>query len=525
MKGLLTIAEASSFASQLIGKVVTESNISYLIQYGRIDKLERNGVVCVRQEQLISYYESFKGKKEIEWKNKLGDDINWELSFDGYKESETTKHVHRLHPYKGKYIPQLVEYFLDEHIDSFKKEVYFQHGDIVIDPFCGSGTTLVQANELGIHAVGFDISAYNAQISNAKIRRYDIALLKKYVDRITVRLEEFEAELNVFAFEKELLEELYKFNTQYFPSPDFKKKVYTKQINEKEYGVEKEREFLPNFIRLAKKHKISLDITNESFLERWYFETARKEIYFVNSLIEKVENNELKELLQVILSRTMRSCRATTHSDLATLIEPVYTTYYCTKHKKICKPLFSILKWWKTYSKDTIKRIEQFSTLNTNTMQKCFAENSATVDIEQCILGMGGAIASTYGDKKIKGIFCSPPYVGLIDYHEQHAYAYELYGLDRHDDLEIGSMQKGNSKLAQQAYVESISSVLLNCKKYLTEDYEVFIVANDKFGLYQEIAERAGMMIVEQFKRPVLNRTEKDKNAYSEIIFRMKERK
>ena len=68
-----------------------------------------------------------------------------------------------------------------------------------------------------------------------------------------------------------------------------------------------------------------------------------------------------------------------------------------------------------------------------------------------------------------------------------------------------------------------MSNLLSGLKKYLSKDYEVFIVANDKFGLYQEIAKRAGMIIVEQFKRPMLNRTEKDKNAYSEIIFRMKE--
>ena len=98
MNTLLTIAEASAFATQHIDKLVTESNISYLIQYGRIDKFENNGVTYVDQNQLIAYYESFKGKKEIEWKNVLGDDTNWELSFDGYKESETTKHVHRLHP-------------------------------------------------------------------------------------------------------------------------------------------------------------------------------------------------------------------------------------------------------------------------------------------------------------------------------------------------------------------------------------------------------------------------------------------
>ena len=525
MKVLLTIAEASAFASQHIGKMVTESNIAYLIQYGRIDKIESNGVTYIDQDQLISYYQSYRGKKEIEWKTVLGDDINWELSFDGYKESETTKHVHRLHPYKGKYIPQLVEYFLDSHVDTFKKEVYFHSGDIILDPFCGSGTTLVQASEMGMHAIGIDISSFNAQISNCKIGKYDIELLEQEVSRITALLEDFERALNINAFEEELLEKLYVFNSKYFPSPEFKKMVYKKEVLEKPYGEEKAKLFLPTFKKLTEKYAVSLKVSEESFLDKWYFETARREIHFVNRLIEEAPNEELKHILQVILSRTMRSCRATTHSDLATLIEPVYTTYYCTKHKKICKPLFSILKWWKTYSKDTIKRITEFSKLRTNTQQRCFAANSATVDISACITAMGGDIGEIYNKRKIKGIFCSPPYVGLIDYHEQHAYAYELLGLPRNDDFEIGSMKKGNTRMARQEYVEDISAVLINCKRYLAEDYEVFIVANDKFGLYQEIANRAGMVIVEQFKRPVLNRTEKDKNAYSEIIFRMKEDK
>lgn len=522
---MLTIAEASAFATQHIGKTVTESNISYLIQYGRIDKFEKNNLVYVDQEQLVAYYESFKGKKEIEWKSILGDDTNWKLSFDDYKESETTKHVHRLHPYKGKFIPQLVEYFLDGHTDEFKKEVYFQPGDIVLDPFCGSGTTLVQASESGMHAIGIDISSFNAQISNCKIGVYDIEALKREITRITKALEEFEAALDIAVFETELLEKLYEFNSQYFPSPEFKKRVYRKEVVEKAYGEEKAQMFLPTFIELAKKYDISLSISEDSFLDKWYFETARREIHFVYRAIEETTDEPTKQILQVILSRTMRSCRATTHSDLATLIVPVYTTYYCTKHKKICKPLFSILKWWKTYSQDTVKRIAEFAILRTATQQRCFAADSATADISEYIASMGGAIYNTYRARKIKGIFCSPPYVGLINYHEQHAYAYELLGLDRHDEQEIGSMQKGSTKAARQKYVDDISSVLLNCKQYLADDYEVFIVANDKFGLYPKIAERAGMVIVEQFKRPVLNRTEKDKNAYSEIIFRMKEGK
>jgi hypothetical protein len=50
-------------------------------------------------------------------------------------------------------------------------------------------------------------------------------------------------------------------------------------------------------------------------------------------------------------------------------------------------------------------------------------------------------------------------------------------------------------------------------------------VANDKFNLYPEIADLAGMKIVNQFKRPVLNRVEKDRETpYSETIFHLKEK-
>ena len=144
-KELLTIKTARIWASKYLNKNVTESNISYLIQYGKIRKIESNGSIYVDKDELKKYYDSFYGRRDINWKNQLGKDLNWNLSFDYLKEADTTKHVHRLHPYKGKFIPQLVEYFLDDHTDEFKRKVYFQKGDIVLDPFCGSGTTLTHA--------------------------------------------------------------------------------------------------------------------------------------------------------------------------------------------------------------------------------------------------------------------------------------------------------------------------------------------------------------------------------------------
>jgi hypothetical protein len=154
----------------------------------------------------------------------------------------------------------------------------------------------------------------------------------------------------------------------------------------------------------------------------------------------------------------------------------------------------------------------------------CLTGDSRTIDIIKEIRKINPAFASLIQKQKIRGIFSSPPYVGLIDYHEQHAYAYDLFGFKRQDELEIGPLYKGQGREAQLSYIEGISEVLKNCKQYLAEDYDVFLVANDKFNLYPNIAEKAGMKIVNQYKRPVLNRTEKDKGAYSEIIFHLKEK-
>jgi hypothetical protein len=127
-------------------------------------------------------------------------------------------------------------------------------------------------------------------------------------------------------------------------------------------------------------------------------------------------------------------------------------------------------------------------------------------------------------EQKIQGIFTSPPYVGLIDYHEQHAYAYDLFGFDRQDDLEIGAMFKGQGKEARDNYIQGIANVLKHCKKYLSDGYHVFLVANDRYNMYPSIAERADMCIVNQFRRPVLNRSEKDTAAYSETIFHLRKK-
>ena len=90
-------------------------------------------------------------------------------------ERERTKHVHRLHPYLGKFVPQLVEALLTR---------YVRPGGRVLDPFAGSGTTLVQALESGYDAVGVDIAAFNALLISVKTREHDLDALEADVREV-----------------------------------------------------------------------------------------------------------------------------------------------------------------------------------------------------------------------------------------------------------------------------------------------------------------------------------------------------
>ncbi len=99
---------------------------------------------------------------------------------------------------------------------------FFKKGDIILDPFTGSGTTMVQACELGIHAIGIDISVFNALVAKCKVAKHDLIDVQTEINRITKALKLFLTNSHTLEFEAKLLKELYVFNNKYFPVPEYK---------------------------------------------------------------------------------------------------------------------------------------------------------------------------------------------------------------------------------------------------------------------------------------------------------------
>lgn len=77
------------------------------------------------------------------------------------KRQATRYSVHGLHEYKGKFNPQIAKALMN--IGGIHE------GSRVLDPFCGSGTTLVEAVQLGAQAQGYDINPFAVFLANAKL--------------------------------------------------------------------------------------------------------------------------------------------------------------------------------------------------------------------------------------------------------------------------------------------------------------------------------------------------------------------
>ena len=228
-------------------------------------------------------------------------DLSW--SERDLPERERTKHVHRLHPYLGKFVPQLVEVFLHRHWDE---------SSVILDPFAGSGTTLVECSTFGCQSVGTDLSAFNALLCRVKTAVY-----------------------NPFVVEKDLRAALSEFTASGL-------------------GAQLLLDETPTTTRAASS-------AVSDWLVEWFDARTLSELLVFRAIGGK--HPESTDLLNIVLSRSARSARLVTHFDLDFPKKPQTGPYHCRKHSRTCQPTREAYKFLQRYTLDTIKRVKEYERL------------------------------------------------------------------------------------------------------------------------------------------------------------------
>lgn len=158
-------------------------------------------------------------------------DMDW-----SFKDDDTTYLTHNFHPYPAKFIPQIPKTL----IESFSSE-----GDTILDPFCGGGTTLVEAVLLNRNAIGTDtnpVGILSAKVKSTKLNNEELQELKNQIDII-----ESDLSLN---------------------------------------KIEKDQNHIPK-------------ITN---IDLWFSQNVTDELSYLKSKISKVNNTSVKNFLELAFS-------------------------------------------------------------------------------------------------------------------------------------------------------------------------------------------------------------------------------
>jgi len=176
---------------------------------------------------------------ELNLINKL-DKIDW--SSKGYKTQYLT---HKFHPYPARFIPQIPSIFM---------RLFTNPHDIILDPFCGCGTTNVEALLNNRHSIGIDLNPLAVLIAKVKVTPLssrEITLLDRIIDSIKVKFKKYECGEYKLDYE-EIIHKLpkRKISKYFIDNPDLTAKLMIIKESIKEL-LEQDEINVANFLKVA----------------------------------------------------------------------------------------------------------------------------------------------------------------------------------------------------------------------------------------------------------------------------------
>ena len=165
-----------------------------------------------------------------------------------FRTANTKPYTHCFHSYPAMMIPQVAGRVLDE---------FGKNAKILFDPYCGTGTSLVEANIRNIDAIGTDINPLARLIAKVKTTVISLELLDTYLK-----------DFNSFAFSIK-------------------------------FGVKKFNPQIPNFKNI----------------DYWFKKDTQYILAVIKEYIENIDNKQVQDFFKVAFSETVREVSLTRNSE------------------------------------------------------------------------------------------------------------------------------------------------------------------------------------------------------------------
>ncbi|MBF0378387.1 MAG: DNA methyltransferase [Desulfamplus sp.] len=170
-------------------------------------------------------------------------DISWD-----FRSANTKQYTHCYHNYPAMMIPQIAHRLI---------ELYGKNAKTLFDPYCGTGTSLVEANLQGINAFGTDINPMARLIAEAKTTLIELQILDLYLK-----------EFNDFLFSLV-------------------------------FGIQK-----PNIV-----------MTNFKNIDFWFTKEVKEKLAVIKWFINSIKDENIKKFFLVAFSETIRESSLTRNSE------------------------------------------------------------------------------------------------------------------------------------------------------------------------------------------------------------------
>lgn len=346
------------------------------------------------------------------------------------------RHTHFIHPYPAKLLQQIPYFFLN---NSF----FSRENDLVVDPFCGTGTVLLEASLSNRNAIGIDVNPLAALIARTKTTKLEVSILKQELKNIE-----------------------YQFT------------IYQK--SRKKY-------YIPKIINI----------------EHWYSEKNIRKLAKIKDIISNIKNDKVREFYLVIFSAC---CRKFSYSDPRISV-PVkinadkFPIGHSLREQSIKNLKFidknEVFQFFISQSNKNIERLLEYENATILNSNKVKVYNTDIKELNTDYIN----------NNSVQLILTSPPYVSAQKYIRASSLSLQWLELNQSTILELDKQSIGREHFPRIEYeklhitgIQSIDKILKKIYKknqlrsYIT--YQYIIEMEKSFNHFYRILKNGGYFIM-----------------------------